>query len=68
MLSRRSSLEEGYVTQHMSEDYADLIRDEFGGQVDLINGISYGGIIAEHFAADHPDLCQRVVLLAYGSS
>jgi pimeloyl-ACP methyl ester carboxylesterase len=63
MLSRRSGLEEGYTTQNMSDDYADLIWDEFGGQVDLIIGTSYGGMIAQHFAADHPELCQRVVLL-----
>lgn len=63
MLTRRSGLDEGYTTRRMSDDYADLIRDEYSGRVDLIIGISYGGIIAQHFAADHPDLCQRVVLL-----
>jgi len=63
MLTRRSGLKEGYTTRRMSGDYADLIRDEYGGRVDLIIGISYGGIVAQHFAADHPDLCQRVVLL-----
>lgn len=63
LMSRRSGLEDDCTTRRMSDDYADLIRDEFDGHVDLIIGISYGGIIAQHFAADHPDLCQRVVLM-----
>ena len=37
----------------MSDDYAELIRNEFGGHVDMVMGVSYGGLIAQHFAADH---------------
>lgn len=62
LLSRRSGMPEGYTTRDMSDDYAEVITSEYGGHVDLIIGISYGGIIAQHFAADHPDLCDHIVI------
>jgi len=45
----------------MADDYAAMIREEFGGPVDVI-GISAGGAIAQPFAADHPDLVRRLVI------
>lgn len=63
-LTRRSGLSEGYSTKKMSDDYAELITTEFDGHVDLIIGVSYGGIVAQHFAADHYDLCDRIVICA----
>jgi pimeloyl-ACP methyl ester carboxylesterase len=45
----------------MADDYAAMIREEFGGPVDLI-GVSTGGSIVQHFAADHPDLVRRLVI------
>lgn len=63
-LTRRSGLSEGYSTQKMSDDYAELISTEYGGHVDLIIGLSYGGIVAQHFAADHSDLCDYIVICA----
>jgi pimeloyl-ACP methyl ester carboxylesterase len=47
----------------MSDDYADMVRDEFGGHVDLVMGVSYGGLIAQHFAADHGGLFDRLVIV-----
>lgn len=61
-VSRKSGLTEGYTAHMMSDDYAELISQEFGGHVDLIVGISYGGMIAQHFAADHADLCDHLVI------
>jgi len=61
MMSRRSDLPRGYSTRDMSEDYAAVISGEVGGPVAVI-GTSYGGLIAQHFAADHPDLITRLVL------
>lgn len=45
----------------MADDYAAMIKEEFGGPVDVI-GVSAGGSIAQHFAADYPDLVRRLVL------
>jgi pimeloyl-ACP methyl ester carboxylesterase len=64
MLSRRSGMPNGYTTRDMSDDYAEVISAEYDGHIDLIIGISYGGIIAQHFAADHPELCDHIVICA----
>ena len=61
LVSRKSGLPAGYSTRDMSNDYATMIRDELGGPIDII-GMSYGGLIAQHFAADHPDLVRRLVI------
>jgi len=62
MMSRKTGLPKGYTTQDMSEDYATVIRDEFdGGPLDAM-GMSYGGLIAQHLAADHPELIRRSVI------
>jgi pimeloyl-ACP methyl ester carboxylesterase len=51
----------GYTLGDMGDDYAAMIRDEFGGPVDVL-GTSTGGSIVQHFAADHPDLVRRLVI------
>ncbi len=61
LVTRKSGLPIGYSTRDMSEDYAIMIRDELGGPVDIM-GMSYGGLIAQHFAADHPELVLRLVI------
>ncbi|MCJ7695456.1 MAG: alpha/beta hydrolase, partial [Anaerolineaceae bacterium] len=45
----------------MADDYAVMIREEFAPPVDVI-GTSTRGSIAQHFAADHPDLVRRLVI------
>jgi pimeloyl-ACP methyl ester carboxylesterase len=46
----------------MANDYAAVIRDEFnGGPVDVI-GESYGGLIAQHLAANHSELIRHLVI------
>jgi pimeloyl-ACP methyl ester carboxylesterase len=60
-VTRKPGLPSGYSMQNMSDDYAAMIREEFGSPVDVI-GVSTGGSIAQHFAADHPDLMRRLVL------
>ena len=63
LLTRKSGLSEGYTTKDMSDDYAELVHNQFGGHVDLVMGASYGGLIAQHFAADHPELFDRLVIV-----
>ena len=58
---RRPGLPQGYTLADMAADYAVMIRDEFGGPVDVI-GISTGGSIVQYFAADHPDLVRRLAI------
>ncbi|MBN1872713.1 MAG: alpha/beta hydrolase [Anaerolineae bacterium] len=58
---RKPGLPRGYTLQNMADDYAVMIRDEFGEPVDVI-GVSTGGSIVQHFAADHPDLVRRLVI------
>jgi pimeloyl-ACP methyl ester carboxylesterase len=58
---RKPGLPPGYTLQDMADDYTTMILDEFGGPVDVI-GISTGGSIVQHFAADHPDLVRRLVI------
>jgi pimeloyl-ACP methyl ester carboxylesterase len=62
VLGRKGELPEGYTTRDMAEDYAEVIRDEFdGGPLDVM-GMSYGGLIAQHLAADHPELVRRLII------
>ncbi len=58
---RKPGLPHGYSLRDMADDYATMIRDEFGGPVDVI-GISTGGSVVQPFAADHPDLVRRLVI------
>jgi pimeloyl-ACP methyl ester carboxylesterase len=62
LVTRKSNLLEGYTTKDMAADYAELVRQEFGGRVDLVVGLSYGGLIAQHLAADYPGLFGHLVI------
>jgi pimeloyl-ACP methyl ester carboxylesterase len=58
---RKPGMPQSYTLKDMADDYAVMLREEFGGSVDVI-GISTGGSIVQHFAADHPDLVRRLVI------
>jgi pimeloyl-ACP methyl ester carboxylesterase len=58
---RRPGLPHGYTLKDMADDYACLIQEEFEPPVDVL-GVSTGGSIVHHFAADHPDLLRRLVI------
>jgi len=61
LVTRRPGPPEGYSLRDMSNDYAAMARAEFDGPLDIV-GLSAGGLIAQHFAAEHPDLVRRLVL------
>ena len=61
VVTRKSGLPGGYSMRDIADDYATMIRQAFGGPVDVI-GTSTGGSIVQHFAADHPDLVRRLVI------
>ncbi len=60
-VNRRPGIPEGYTLADMAKDYATTIREELESPVDVI-GVSLGGLIAQVFAADHPDLVRRLVV------
>lgn len=61
IVGRKPGMAEGYTMKDIAEDYAAMIREEFGGPVDVM-GVSTGGSIVQHFAADHPELVRRLVI------
>ena len=67
MVSRKPHLPQDYSMKDMADDYAMMIREEFGGPVDVM-GISTGGAIAQHFAADHSESVHCLVLAMTGYS
>jgi len=62
LVSRKKGQPGGYSTRDMSNDYAEVIKHDFGGHVDTIIGTSFGGMIAQHFAADHSSLFDHIVI------
>jgi pimeloyl-ACP methyl ester carboxylesterase len=61
VLTRRRGMPEGHTVADMADDVAEAIV-ELGGRVDVVVGLSYGGMIAQYLAAEHPDRVDRVVL------
>jgi pimeloyl-ACP methyl ester carboxylesterase len=47
----------------LADEHADSISQGLGGPIDVV-GISTGGSIAQHLAADHPDVVHRLVLIS----
>ncbi len=62
LVTRKSGLHQNYTTLDMSNDYAEMIDHEFKGRVDVLVGISYGGLILQHFAVDHPDKSEYKII------
>jgi pimeloyl-ACP methyl ester carboxylesterase len=58
---RKPNMPEGYTLKNMADDYAMMIKEEFGEQIDII-GLSSGGSIAQYFAADHPELVRKLII------
>ncbi len=63
-LSRRRNMPPGHTIADMADDVADVIDERFGGHVDVVVGLSFGGTIALVLAARHPDAVGRVALVA----
>ncbi|HEX6034069.1 MAG TPA: alpha/beta hydrolase [Anaerolineales bacterium] len=61
LMSRRPNMPKGYTAQDMSNDFAEMVRRDIGGPVHIM-GMSSGGSSAMHFAVDHPDLVNKLVL------
>jgi pimeloyl-ACP methyl ester carboxylesterase len=60
IVSRKRDMPDGFTTRDMAADYARAFECEIG-RADVL-GISLGGYVAQHFAADYPDYVDRLVI------
>jgi pimeloyl-ACP methyl ester carboxylesterase len=61
IVNRKPGMPKGYSMKDIADDYAAMIEAEFNGPVDVL-GVSTGGSIVQHFAADHPDLVRKLII------
>jgi pimeloyl-ACP methyl ester carboxylesterase len=54
-----------YTLDTVVGDMASVIRSEIG-KPDVVIGVSLGGFVAQRFAAEHPNLVDRLILLVSG--
>ena len=62
MFSRKTQLSPGYTTRDMARDLQEAM-EELGIAKASVVGVSMGGMIAQHFAADYPERVERLVLV-----
>lgn len=62
-VTRPRNMAPGHTVADMAADHARFVREELGGTADVVLGQSYGGMVALHLAADHPDVVGAVVLV-----
>ncbi len=60
--SRRNTIPQGYTTADMARDQK-LAMDALGIDRAAVLGVSMGGMIAEHLAADYPEKVEQLVLV-----
>lgn len=63
-VTRRRGMPVGHTMADIANDYAELIKTEFDGRVDIVVGTSFGGIVALHLAALHPDRFGALAVVA----
>jgi pimeloyl-ACP methyl ester carboxylesterase len=61
--TRKRHMPRGHSVADMADDYAELIRAEFQGKVDVVVGESFGGMIALYLAASHPESFGHVAVV-----
>ncbi len=61
VLSRREPLPEDFSTKDMAGDIA-LFMERMGIEKASVLGVSMGGMIAQHFAADFPEKTEKLIL------
>jgi pimeloyl-ACP methyl ester carboxylesterase len=62
MISRKKHLPQGHTTRDMARDLKDAMA-ELGIRKAFLVGVSMGGMIAQHFAAEYPDLVEKLILV-----
>lgn len=66
VIGRRRGLPENVTTREMAAEYADLLEQENLAPTNVL-GVSLGGQIVQHLAADYPELVRRLVVGVAGS-
>lgn len=61
VMSRREPLPEDFSTKDMAADVA-LFMERMGIEKASVLGVSMGGMIAQHFAADYPEKTEKLIL------
>jgi pimeloyl-ACP methyl ester carboxylesterase len=64
--TRPRAMPDGHTVADMADDYATVIREDFGGRVDVVAGVSYGGMVGQYLAARHPQTFGAIALVAAG--
>ena len=59
--SRKDPIPKGYTTRDMAKDQADAMEKLGIGKADIF-GVSMGGMIAQHLAADFPEKVEKLIL------
>lgn len=62
MFSRKANLPDGHTTRDMARDLKEAM-EELGLARACLVGVSMGGMIAQHFAADYPEMVEKLVLV-----
>ena len=62
MFSRKADLRSGTGTRDMARDLRNAMA-ELGIEKASLVGVSMGGMIAQHFAADYPEMVEKLVLV-----
>jgi pimeloyl-ACP methyl ester carboxylesterase len=65
-VARRRGMPKGHAIADMADDYAGLVANEFGGKVDLVVGVSNGGMIGFDLAARHPERFGHIAIAVAG--
>ena len=63
-VTRRRSMPRGHTMADIADDYGQVVADELGGRADLVVGVSFGGMVAQHLAAHHGDRFGHVAVSA----
>ena len=62
LFSRKMQLPKGSSTRDMAKDLKDAM-EELGIERASVMGVSMGGMIAQHFAADYPERVEKLILV-----
>lgn len=66
LVTRRQDMPTCHAMADIADDYAGLIADEFDGKVDLVVGVSYGGMVGFYLAARHPERFGHIAICVAG--